>query len=85
MNSVHVFLIMFVIIRIFTELITSVNAVMNFIRENCSPHFSDTAPLTVYKISKIVLYLGIPVATILSGHLNVLELKELGNSVQKFC
>lgn len=83
-NSMYGFLIMFMIIQIFTELITGVNSTMHLIKENYSPHFSDPTPLIVYTVSRIVLSLGILVTTILSCHVTVLESKELGNGVQKF-
>jgi hypothetical protein len=82
-NSMHGFLVMFLIVQIFTELITSVNHIMHYLKTNSSLHFPDPTPLIVYIISRIVLSLGILVATIVSCHVTVLESKEIGNEVQK--
>ncbi|KDR13679.1 hypothetical protein L798_12325 [Zootermopsis nevadensis] len=82
-NSIYGFLVMFLIMQIFIELITGVNGIMHLIKENNSPHFANATLLIVHLISRIVLSLGILVTTILSCHVTVLESKELGIYVQK--
>jgi hypothetical protein len=82
-NSMFGFIWMFVIIQIFTVLITGVNTVMALISEDLNHKFYDQTSMIVYTVSHIVLSLGTLVTTIVSCHVTVLESKELGNEVGK--
>jgi hypothetical protein len=82
-NSMFGFVGMFLIIQIFTELITGVNGIMHLIKETPPHYFADPTPIIVHTISRIILSLGMLVNTIVCCHVTVLESKELGTEVQK--
>jgi hypothetical protein len=82
-NSMFGFVGMFVIIQIFTELITGVNTVMHLIEGDVTHYFSYPTPMIVHTLSHIFMDLGILVTTIVSCHVTALESKELGTEVQK--
>jgi len=81
-NSMYGVVVMFMIIQNFTNLITSVNVIMNIIKGNCQ-HFCDPIPIIVHIISRLILSLGMLLTAIVSCHLTVLESKELRSDVQK--